>query len=161
YKSWGITGRNEKWGEWRGWERGVTHIDLISPRVRSLEGTQLAWSPSTKGQAIQAEAIVIPDVADSLAFVKWLPQAKGKVVLISMNPVSGRPDKNWEEFGLKTSVEKMKKEKADATTAWRNRLAKTGLNAKNLALAIENAGAAAIVINNWSLGWGVDKIFGA
>ncbi|RZK49800.1 MAG: M20/M25/M40 family metallo-hydrolase [Pedobacter sp.] len=161
YKSWGITGRNEKWGEWRGWERGVTHIDLISPRVRSLEGTQLAWSPSTKGQAIQAEAIVIPDVADSLAFVNWLPQAKGKVVLISMNPVSGRPDKNWEEFGLKTSVEKMKKEKADATTAWRNRLAKTGLNAKNLALAIENAGAAAIVINNWSLGWGVDKIFGA
>src|SRR5688572_23399083 len=27
YTSWGIAARNEKWGEWRGWERGTTHID--------------------------------------------------------------------------------------------------------------------------------------
>src|SRR5690606_7737145 len=27
YKDWGIEARNEKWGEWRGWERGITHID--------------------------------------------------------------------------------------------------------------------------------------
>ncbi|MGO8055750.1 hypothetical protein, partial [Rhizobium leguminosarum] len=32
YKSWDITARNEKWGEWRGWERGVSHIDMVSPR---------------------------------------------------------------------------------------------------------------------------------
>lgn len=44
YKSWGIPAQNEKWGEWRGWERGVSHIDLISPRVKTLEGMQLAWS---------------------------------------------------------------------------------------------------------------------
>lgn len=161
YKSWGISAKNEQWGEWRGWERGVTHIDLISPRLRTLEGTQLAWSPSTKGKPIQAEAIVLPLVSDSLAFQKWLPQVKGKLVLISMNPVSGRPDKNWEEFATKTLVEKMRKEKAAATAAWRERLTNTGLNAKNLALAIENAGAAGIIINNWSQGWGVDKVFGA
>src|SRR5579872_7522680 len=47
YKSWGIDARIEKWGDWRGWERGITHIDMISPRVKTLEGTQLAWSPST------------------------------------------------------------------------------------------------------------------
>src|ERR1700749_4793111 len=41
YKSWDIPARNEKWGEWRGWERGVSHIDLVSPRVKTLEGTQL------------------------------------------------------------------------------------------------------------------------
>ena len=29
YKKWGITARNEKWGEWRGWQRGVSHIDMI------------------------------------------------------------------------------------------------------------------------------------
>src|SRR6218665_2447035 len=28
YTSWGIPARNEKWGEWRGWERGVSHIDM-------------------------------------------------------------------------------------------------------------------------------------
>ena len=47
YAQWGITAKNEKWGQWRGWERGITHVDLVSPRVVSLSGMQLAWSPST------------------------------------------------------------------------------------------------------------------
>lgn len=34
YTDWGIPARNEKWGEWKGWERGVTHIDMVSPRVK-------------------------------------------------------------------------------------------------------------------------------
>jgi len=161
YTDWGISARMENWGQWRGWERGITHIDLVSPRVRSLEGTQLAWSPSTKGKGIKAEAIVLPEVADSLAFLAWLPKVKGKLVLISVSQTSGRPDKNIEEFATPTVLAKMKKERADATIAWRARLAKTGLNAKNLALALENAGAAGIIINNWSQGFGVDKIFGA
>lgn len=50
YQGWGIQARNEKWGEWRGWERGISHIDMVYPRVKSLEGMQLAWSPSTRGK---------------------------------------------------------------------------------------------------------------
>lgn len=160
YKSWGITAKTEAWGQWRGWERGVTHVDLVSPRLRTLEAIQLAWSPSTNGP-IQAEAIVLPLVADSNAFKAWLPNVKGKVVLISQNPTSGRPDKNWEDFATKDGVAKFKEQKAKDAAAWRDRLSKTGQNAKNLVLAIEKAGAAAIVINNWSAGWGVDKVFGA
>ena len=160
YDAWGISAKNEQWGQWRGWERGVTHIDLISPRLRSLEGTQLAWSPSTK-KPINAEAVVLPLVADSNAFKAWLQSVKGKVVLISLNPISGRPDKNWEDFATKDGLAKMKVEKAAAATAWRDRLSKTGLNARTLVLALEKAGAAAVVINNWSQGWGVDKVFGA
>ena len=36
YKSWGIDARQEDWGQWRGWERGVSHIDMVYPRVRLL-----------------------------------------------------------------------------------------------------------------------------
>jgi len=162
YSDWGISAKTEKWGEWRGWERGITHIDLTSPRLRTLEGTQLAWSPSTvKGKPINAEAIVLPLVTDSMAFVNWLPKVKGKLVLISQAQISGRPDKNFEDFSTKDGLAKFKKDKEEAAKAWRDRLAKTGLNAKNLALAIEKAGAAGIIINNWSAGWGVDKVFGA
>lgn len=50
YNSWGISAKNEKWGEWRGWERGITHIDMVYPRIQSLKGTQLAWNPSTGKQ---------------------------------------------------------------------------------------------------------------
>jgi len=40
YAKWGISAQNEAYGTWRGWERGITHIDMISPRVQTLKGTQ-------------------------------------------------------------------------------------------------------------------------
>ena len=162
YTSWGITARNEQWGEWRGWERGITHIDLVSPRVRTLEGMMLAWSPGTQGKTVSGEAVVIPDVADSVAFQKWLPSVKGKFVLISMMQPTGRPDDNWEQFGLKESVEKMKKDRTTQRDNWQTLLSKKiNKNARELAIALENAGAVGLIQNNWSQGWGVDKIFGA
>ena len=35
YGTWNITARNEKWGEWRGWERGITHIDMVSSKSKN------------------------------------------------------------------------------------------------------------------------------
>jgi len=35
-------------------QRGITHVDLISPRVVSLSGFQLAWSPSTAQKGIHS-----------------------------------------------------------------------------------------------------------
>ena len=70
YTSWGIEAKRENYGTWRGWRRGVSHIDLVAPRTRSLEGTMLAWSPGTKGKPVKAEAIVLPKFADSTEFVK-------------------------------------------------------------------------------------------
>ena len=161
YESWGIPARNEQWGEWRGWERGVTHIDLISPRVATLEGTMLAWSPGTNGKPETAGLIILPDLPDSDAFQKWLPEVKGKFVLISMHQPTGRPDYNWEEYATPESYEKMKNEKAEATKAWNSRLEKTGLDRRTLPRALEDAGAAGILMSYWSGGFGVNKIFGA
>lgn len=161
YGQWGITARNEKWGEWRGWERGITHIDMVYPRVKSLEGMQLAWSPTTGGKAVTAELIIIPDLADSAAFAQWLPNVKGKFVMISMLQPTGRPDYNWQEFGTKESVDKMKKERTELTEAWRKRIEKTKYTNRTLPVALEKAGAAGVVMSNWSAGFGVNKIFSA
>ncbi|RNI27388.1 M20/M25/M40 family metallo-hydrolase [Rufibacter immobilis] len=161
YQGWGISARNEKWGEWRGWQRGISHIDLVHPRLRSLEGMQLAWSPSTKGKGVTAETIILADVADSVAFQKWLPTVKGKLVLISMPQPTGRPDYNWQEFATAASFEKMKAERTAQTEAWRQRMSKTGYTARTLPVALEKAGAAGIVMSNWSAGFGVNKIFSA
>ena len=40
YKSWGINSYLHQWGIWRGWERGITHIDMLKPRLRTLNGRQ-------------------------------------------------------------------------------------------------------------------------
>ncbi|TDB68116.1 M20/M25/M40 family metallo-hydrolase [Arundinibacter roseus] len=161
YAGWGIQARNEKWGEWRGWERGITHIDLLTPWVRSLSGTQLAWSPATPKGGVTAEVIILPEFADSLAFQKWLPSAKGKLVMISMLQPTGRPNYNWEEFATKESFEKIKKEKEEQTEAWNARLAKTGKDRRSLPITLENAGAVGIVTSYWSQGFGANKIFSA
>ena len=161
YNDWGINARNEKWGEWRGWERGITRIDMLSPRVRTLEGTQLAWCPSTNGQSVVAETIILADMPDAVSFAKWLPNVKGKFVLISMLQPTGRPEENWKEWASKEDVEKMNKLEKQLSEAWQKRIKNTGYTAKTLPLALEKAGAAGIVINNWSRGFGVDKVFGA
>ncbi|MGB3464815.1 MAG: M20/M25/M40 family metallo-hydrolase [Cyclobacteriaceae bacterium] len=161
YKSWGIDARNEKWGEWRGWERGITHIDLISPRVRSLEGMQLAWSPATGKKPVTAEAIILPLLENQEAFEKWLPNVKGKYVMISMPQPTGRPDENWEEYATEESFEKMKEERNILRGEWRERGLNTGYNRRELPKVLEDAGAVGIISNRWSRGWGVDKIFAA
>jgi carboxypeptidase Q len=59
-QSWGVDARKEQYGTWNGWRRGITHIDLIRPRLRSLEGMMLAWSPGTGGRPVEAPVIAIP-----------------------------------------------------------------------------------------------------
>jgi len=161
FKEWGIDARMEEYGKWRGWQRGITHVDLISPRVVSLSGMQLAWSPSTPKKGITAETILIPEVTDSLAFQRWLPNAKGKIVLVSMVQPTGRPDYNWEEFATPESFEKMKKEREELTKAWNERLKKTGFSSRDINQALEKAGALGIIQSRWSNGFGANKIFSA
>lgn len=160
YRGWGIEARNEKYGTWRGWRRGPTHIDLVKPRVRTLEGTMLAWSPGTKGP-VEAGTVVLPDLADAAAFRAWLPRVKGKFVLISNPESSCRPDENLQKWATEESLARMRRERAEGAAAWQRRVARTGENARTLTTALEAAGAAGILANRWSEGWGVDKIFDA
>ena len=160
YEQYGIAARRENYGTWRGWDRGITHVDMISPWTKSLEATQLAFSPSTK-KAVKGETIILIDAKDSMDFQQWLPNVKGKFVLIAMPQPTGRPDYNWKEFATKVSFDKMQQERKEATEAWRKRVAKTGYNNRQLAAALEKAGAAGIVGSNWSQGFGVNKIFDA
>ena len=168
YRSFGIDARNESYGTWRGWSRGVTHVDLVAPRLRTLEGTMLAWSPGTKG-AVTAPAVVLPDFADAAAFTRWLPDAKGKYVLISMAQPTCRPDTTWASWATPDAYARMRADRARETTAWMQRVLRTaGPSDSSYALALrtlpgklEKAGASGIVTNLWSQGWGVDKIFNA
>jgi len=161
YKSWDITARNEKWGEWRGWERGISHIDMVSPWVKSLEGTQLAWSPGMGKKTTTAEIIILPDLADSVAFQAWLPNVKGKFVMISVNPATGRPDDDLKLYAMKETYDKLTAEDRAKTQAWTQRIRKTGKTAKTLPVVLENAGAVGIITNYWSKALGADKIFDA
>ncbi len=161
FEKWGIEARNEQFGEWRGWERGITHVDLVSPRVVSLEAMQLAWSPSTPSEGVTAGLVVIPEVNNPDEFRDWLPNVEGKFVMISMHQPTGRPEYNWEEYATEESFMKMKELRDQKESAWRQRIANTGNTLQSLPSVLEDAGAAGIVMSNWSEGFGTNRIFGA
>jgi carboxypeptidase Q len=168
YRAWGINARAEQYGTWRGWRRGISHIDLVQPRVRSLEGMMLAWSPGTpKGAAVEATTIIFPDAQSPAELAAWLPQARGKFVLISMAQPTCRSDDNWRQFADSASFARMRDQRAEMTRAWTQRLLRasgdttTGFAIRTLAPKLEAAGARGIVSHLWSQGWGVDKIFNA
>ena len=160
YRKWGIEARNEQYGTWRGWDRGVTHLDLMQPRVRSLEAMLLAWSPGTGGRNVEAGMVALPDAADSAAFRAWLPAVRGKFVLASMPQMTCRADANIKEFATPEVYEKINEERQAQRTAWTERMRRTGLNTAAMHEAIAAAGARGILTSNWSNGWGVQKIFG-
>jgi len=163
YSAWGVEAKNEQYGTWKGWRRGTTHVDLIEPRVRTLEGMMLAWSGGTANKDVIGDVIVLPEFADSSAFVAWLPQARGKFVLVSMLQPTCRPDDNWERFALPETLDRMRKARTDAQSAWQRRIQGTGygtgLGTGFLGLRLEQAGVAGVIASNWSRGWGVQKVF--
>ena len=159
YGKWGIGAENQQFGTWRGWERGTTHIDLLEPRVRTLEGTMLAFSPATRKGGVTARLIVLADTPDSAAFMKWLPSVRGKFVLVSAPQPTGRPDKNWEEFAVKASFDSMKALRERQRANWEHRLGPVHIRPDSLPLVLEDAGAAGVISSNWSTGWGTYRVF--
>ncbi|MGE0352018.1 MAG: M20/M25/M40 family metallo-hydrolase [Gemmatimonadales bacterium] len=162
YRAWGIPARNETYGTWKGWRRGITHVDLISPRVRTLEATMLAWSPGTpRGQRVAGPVVILPDAADSLAFRRWLPQAKDKYVMISYAEPTCRPDSATRGFVRAETFDSLIAQRTAARQAWGERISRTGYTTRTLPVALEDAGARGILTSNWSGGYGVTRIFNA
>ena len=159
YKEWGIEARKEQYGTWRGWERGISHIDLVSPRVRTLEGMAAAWSPATDGP-VEAGVVILADADSPEAFEAWLPEVRGKFVLISRPESSCRPRDNLEWFARPETLSRMTEERERAIEAWSKREESAGIERRELPEALDVAGAAGIIWSRWSEGWGVNKIFG-
>ena len=68
YKNWGITARNEKWGEWRGWERGASHIDMVYPRVKTLKECNWPGVPVQEAKPLPLKRSFLPMLPIQLLF---------------------------------------------------------------------------------------------
>ena len=163
YASWGITARNEKYGTWRDWARGNSRIELMSPRVRTLEATQHAWSAPTPGGGTTAEVVLLTQspAMDSAGFTRWLGTLRGKFVLISAPQPTCRPDTNWAQWAGGAGRKAMQLSRDSAMRAYGARLTALGVDPRTIGARLDDAGVAGVLSNTWSLGWGVDKIFSA
>ena len=158
-RSWGVDARNEPYGTWRSWRRGITHLDLRTPRVRTLEATMLAWSPGVRGK-VEGKVVILPELADSVALAQWAATNKDNFVLMSFAQPTCRPDSSFRQFARPATWDRMVAERTAARDAWTARLNKMGGSAV-VQRVLDRAGVKGILTNNWSQGWGVDKIFSA
>lgn len=164
YASWGISAKNEKYGTWRGWRRGYSHIDLVEPRVRTLEGTMLGFSPGTKKKDLTASTIILPRFPDSSAFVRWLPQAKGKLVLVAAPQPTCRPVENWEKQSTPEAKVRMDSLRARVRREWagpdvRGTGYSLALGTGELGMRLEQGGVAGVITSRPKDGWGTIEIF--
>ncbi len=164
YQAWGIDAKNEQFGTWRGWRRGHSHIDLIEPRPRTLEGTMLGYSPGTKKKDLVASPIVLPRFTDSTEFVKWLPTAKGKLVLISAPMPTCRPVEEYTREATPVSKARMDSLRRTVMSDWGGRSVRgTGysvaLGGGELGVRLEQAGAAGVITSRPKDAWGTIEIF--
>jgi carboxypeptidase Q len=163
YRSLGIPARNQQYGTWRGWRRGHSHIDLLAPRERSLEGTMLAYSPGTRGQDLSASTVILPLFADSASFVRWLPNARGRLVLVSAAQPTCRTREDWEKNATYTSRLRMDSLRAATNREWGGANVRgTGYSLARgtgeLGIRLENGGAAGIITSSPSDGWGTFQV---
>jgi carboxypeptidase Q len=158
YGSWGIQARNEQYGTWRRWRRGISHIDLLEPRVRSLEGMLLAWSPGTR-RPVTAGVVAVPRLQSQAEFEAWLPAVRGNFVAVSFPQPTCRTNANWEQYATPESFERMQADRSRDLAAWDSSLAASGLSGPDLHRRLEQAGAVGILTSNWPNGWGVTRIF--
>ena len=157
YASWGIGAERQRYGTWRGWDRGYTHIDLVSPRQRTLSGMMLAWSPGTNGP-VEAEVLMLPRFASRAEFDAWLPRVPGRMVAITLAEPTCREDQSWQDHATPESFSEMQLERNRARAEWAASIRAIG---PDLGARLERAGAVAVFEGLWSAGWGVDKIFDA
>lgn len=164
YGSWGIDATNVRYGTWRGWRRGHSHVDLVSPRVRTLEATMVGYSPGTDGKDVTAGTIVLPRFDDSTAFVRWLPQAKGKLVLVSAPQPTCRPTADWTEFATPSSRARMDSLRTQVSREWSGpNVRGTGyslaLAGGELARRLDEAGVAGVITSRPTNAVGTRAIF--
>jgi hypothetical protein len=151
YASWGVPARKEAWGTWSSWRRGPTHLDLIAPRVRSLEAMMLAWSPGTNGRDVEADVVLLPKAGEDLASVR------GKFVLVSPPNPSCRMPAQWVEYGQPGAAERDSITRAEWTAEYNKRVAAAGGRYDWQ----KPAGVAGVISTNWSHYPGIDKVFGS
>ena len=163
YTAWGIPARNEQYGTWKDWTRGPSTIELLTPRVRMLEATALAWSPATPAGGATGEVVTLPpasETRDAAGFARWLKTVRGKFVLLTPPQLSCRPDTNWLFDALHDSYLAMHAARDSAKAEWQRRMAVADTS-RPIRAQLEAAGVAGILSSRWSGGWGVDKIMWA
>jgi len=155
YDEWGIEAHREAYGSWQGWEQGLLHVDMLTPRRTSLEAKLLAWSAGTDGP-VRADVVLPPTSSDPDSLASWTAAARGKFLLASAPEPMCRAAQELEANARQETVDALAEERLALRRQWGERM---GIVREARSPAgLELAG---VITSRWSGGWGVNKVFSA
>jgi len=157
YREWGIEVHRDEYGTWRGWDHGWLHVDLVSPRIQTLNANFLAWSPGTDGP-VEAEVVIVPEFGSPAEVEAWLATLQGRIVLGSPPEPTCREPQTLERLARPETVQGIAARRNALRQSWNRRMQALGPNPYT---RIEDAGAAVILTSRWSEAWGANKVFGS
>jgi hypothetical protein len=157
YTSWGVTVRKEQYGTWNGWRAGPLHVDMIAPRVQSIEAELLAWSPGTNGP-VEGEVVMPPVGLTPETAKTWLASVRGKFVMTTTPERMCRAPQELKDNAREETIHRLDSLRGVDRQAWEERWGAVGPVFRRDILA-DSAGAAGVLTSRWSNGWGVNKVF--
>ena len=161
YASWGIPARIENYGTWNRWKNGAAFAELTFPRVRGLEVSAMGWSPGTNGKWVEGNVVMIPDsVVTPELFAAWVPNAKGKFVLLNAPQLSCRMPSQLAEFGTVASRDRLRQEQSALSASFNQRVLAGG-GPRGIQAKLKAAGALGALTTNFSQYPGINKVFGS
>lgn len=159
YAQWGIEAQKEEYGTWNAWEQGILHIDMVEPRIASLEAELLAWSPGTDGP-VSGEVVFPPADLTAENADAWLATIKGKFLMTNAPEEMCRAAQELEKYARPETVTKLAENRRAAMMDWATRMNAIG-DFRTRDAKIEAAGVLGVLSSRWSGGWGVNKVFSA
>ena len=156
YKEWGVTARKEQWGTWNSFRRGVTHVDLVAPRTRTLEATMLAWSPATSG-TVTGDVVVLPQFETAESAHAWLQASRGKFVMISAPNITCRSSQQLAEYATPATLTSLRAAQDSLRVSFNQR----NVTAAGLQDSLKAYGTTGVVTFGWSNYPGINKVFGS
>src|SRR6202045_392092 len=82
----------EKWQLWRGWKRGTTDAELLTPIRHKLHVDAMGWTGSTASSGVEGEVVPV-NLFDLVKEIKDVSKLKGKVALVV---TKGKPKKGFD-----------------------------------------------------------------
>ncbi len=157
YEGLDVTARMEEYGTWNRWRQGHLHVDLVEPRIQTLEAELLAWSPGSQGP-VTGEVVTFPPGLTTNEAEEWLATVRGKFVLASPPEPMCRAPQELAQYARPETISRLDSTRAAWQADFQDRAMAIGGVAIG-ARALEEAGAVGVITSLWSRGWGVTKVF--